>query len=452
MHKKKIPGFESVERILVVGLGITGLSVIRFLSNYGYQLAIADSREKPPGLETVREEFSDLALFLGSFQKPVFENADLIVVSPGVPTSIPEIQKAEKLGIPVIGDIELFVRVANVPIVAITGSNGKSTVTTLIGEVAEANGLYVGIGGNLGKPALELLDEKVQLYILELSSFQLETTFSLEPHIAVVLNISPDHMDRYENIDHYAGVKAGIYERAEWGIYNLDDDYVCNMPKTERHMGFSLRDVSDPGVFSYQHDSEWFIYEGNQVMSANTLRIQGKHNYANVLAVLAMVKILELDLDLSLKVIGEFAGLPHRTEFVAEIDQVTWINDSKATNVGSCIASLQGLSCKGEGKIVLIAGGECKDANFDSLIPVVSQCARSVVLIGRDAEYLESLLKPYVPVVRSTDMEQAVNDAAKLALPGDQVLLAPACASFDMFKNYEHRGAVFAANVRGLAA
>lgn len=449
---KQIPGIAASSRILIVGLGETGLSVARFLAPLDLQLAVADSREQPPCLEQMTELLPDVALFLGPFDQHVFDNADVIVVSPGVAISTPQIQAAVDKGVPVIGDIELFARVANAPVVVITGSNGKSTVTTLLGQVAEANGLFVAVGGNLGEPALNLLDTEVALYILELSSFQLETTSSLKPLVASVLNISADHMDRYPGIDEYANVKSSVYDNAEVGIYNADDPRVMAMQKTPESRCFTLQKSTEKNTFGITgtDDQTWLSNGSSRLMLAADLLLRGKHNQANALAVLAMADALTLDTDITTSVIKHFVGLPHRTEFVDEINQIVWINDSKATNVGACIAALEGLHHGDDSRTVLIAGGDCKDAEFSALLPVVKTCTRAIILIGKDAGLLEQVLKDQVPLIMAKSMAEAVTAAADTAAPGDRVLLAPACASFDMFRNYQHRGEVFVSMVKEL--
>ena len=430
-------------KTLIVGLGKTGLSCARYLASQGVPVAITDSRENPPGLEALRAELPDLALFLGGFEESVFAAAEQLVVSPGVPVSEPLIQAAMKRGVPVVGDIEIFAQAANAPVAAITGSNGKSTVTTLVGAMAEKAGIKAKMGGNLGDPALELLDDDAEIYILELSSFQLETTSSLSPRAAVVLNVSSDHMDRYPDVGTYAGVKSEIYSRAEIGIYNLDDPYVVAMRKgAESDLLYTLGEPG-PNCFGLRvsGDVEWICYEQRQLITSSGLLIPGRHNLSNALAALAIGSAMGMPEEAMLDALREFDGLPHRTQFVAEHNGVRWYNDSKGTNVGACIAALKGFSASG--KTVLIAGGDAKDADFSSLAPVVEDSARAVVLIGRDAPRIEQALVDTVPILRAESMEQAVAAAAGQAQTGDQILLSPACASFDMYTGYEQRGEVF---------
>ena len=448
-----IENSETTAKTLIVGLGATGLSCARFLAGQGVQVAVADSRDEPPGLQALHAEYPDIAVFLGPFDDALFGTAERLVVSPGVPVSTPQIDAARRRGIPVIGDIELFVRAAQAPVVAITGSNGKSTVTTLLAEMAKASGVVVAVGGNLGIPALDLLDDAVELYVLELSSFQLETTDSLQAAVATVLNVSPDHMDRYADVAAYAAAKGRVMQGAGVGVYNADDPLVSTMGGADDAWYFTLGESHEEKRFGVcRIDGEAHLCRGGQaLLAAAELKIPGLHNRANALAALAMGTALGFDQAAMVGVLRSFRGLPHRTEFVAEINGVRWYNDSKGTNVGASLAALQGLHEDDETRVVLIAGGDCKAADFSALTPVLKACARAVVLIGRDAEAVEAAVPAGLDRVRATDMDEAVGRAAELALPGDRVLLSPACASFDMFSGYAQRGDRFMQAVRRLA-
>jgi UDP-N-acetylmuramoylalanine--D-glutamate ligase len=441
-------------KTLIVGLGKTGLSCARYLSRQGVSLAVTDSREHPPGLETLQQLYPDLALFLGGFQAEVFQAVDQLVVSPGIPLSDPLIQLAKARGAEVLGDIELFARATTTPVVAITGSNGKSTVTTLLGEMARMAGIKVAVGGNLGEPALDLLDDAVQLYILELSSFQLESTWSLKPQAAVVLNISADHMDRYDDIDAYAEVKAKIYDQAAVAVINLDDPRATSMGTSAgQRVGFTLGapTAGDFGLCSHQGES-WLCHGEEPLLAVADLRIPGSHNQANALAALALGRAISLPMNAMLTALRTFTGLPHRTQWVAEKRGLTWYNDSKGTNVGATIAALQGLhDTESECRTLLIAGGDCKGADFSSLSMVVEETTRVVILIGRDAPLLEAALSGACRLVHAISLEEAVRLAAELGLPGDRVLLSPACASFDMFRDFVDRGECFVRAVEGLS-
>lgn len=431
-------------KVLVIGLGKTGLSCVRYLARQGHQVAVTDDRLDPPGLASVHDELPDVALFLGRFEPDAFEHAEQIVVSPGVPLTLPLITAARARGMEIIGDIELFARSATAPIIAITGSNGKSTVTTLVGEMARAAGRNVKVGGNLGTPALDLLPIDAlepDLYVLELSSFQLESTHSLKARAAVILNISPDHLDRYPDLDEYAQAKQRIYQHAELQIVNLDDSYAARLADPARpSIGFGLQPagtdqygVRDFGI------QPWLVCGNERLMPAAEIRMVGRHNLSNALAALALGDAAGLPRAAMFDTLRTFGGLPHRTQWVAESKGVVWYNDSKGTNVGATLAAVQGM----DRPVVLIAGGLGKGADFRMLRDALKGRVRALVLIGQAASQLEVALQGVAAMVRADDMPAAVKLAAELALPGDAVLLSPACASFDMFKGYDHRGDVF---------
>ncbi|MCU7838633.1 MAG: UDP-N-acetylmuramoyl-L-alanine--D-glutamate ligase [Candidatus Thiodiazotropha sp. (ex Troendleina suluensis)] len=442
-------------KTLIVGLGVTGLSCVRHLAAQGVSLAVTDSREQPPGLEALRKEFPDMALFLGGFQPEAFQAASQLVVSPGISLDEPLIQAAREQGIEIVGDVELFARAVKAPVVAITGSNGKSTVTTLLGEMARMAGVRVAIGGNLGEPALALLDEAVELYVLELSSFQLESTWSLTPMAAVVLNISPDHMDRYRDVDAYASTKATLYDGTEVTVINRDDPRVAGMANQQATMvGFTLKTPSGSDFGLHERDGVSWLSEGHTpLMPVSELRIPGRHNVANALAALALGSAVGLPQNDMLAALRSYSGLPHRTQWIADKRGLRWYNDSKGTNVGATVAALEGLHPdSGTSRSILIAGGECKDADFSALAPVVERTARAVILIGRDASLIESALIGHCPLMHATSLIEAVQQAVEFAQPGDRVLLSPACASFDMFKDFEARGEAFIQAVEALSA
>jgi UDP-N-acetylmuramoylalanine--D-glutamate ligase len=441
-------------KTLVVGLGKTGLSCARYLRAQGIFTAVTDSRANPPGLQQLREELPEVAVFVGGFEPEVFAAAARLVVSPGVPVSDPLIQDAIARGIEVIGDIELFARAAQAPTCAITGSNGKSTVTTLVGRLVAAAGQRTAVGGNLGEPALDLLDASVERYVLELSSFQLETTFGLCADVAVVLNVSADHMDRYPDLDTYARAKARIYRNARVAVVNRDDPIVAAMPRDPSlEIGFTLGEPAGADFGLRLHEGATWICRGSEpLMPAGEVRMPGLHNLANALAALALSSVCGIPIGDACDVLRCFSGLPHRSELVVERDGVRWFDDSKGTNPGATVAALEGLIPLGsEGRAVLIAGGDGKGADFTPLVPAVKRTARAVVLIGRDAGLIARALDAEIPLLMAETMQEAVARAAELARPGDTVLLSPACASFDMFDSYEHRGRVFAEAVRGLA-
>lgn len=443
---------EKKPHTLIVGLGKTGLSCARFLAARGVPVTVTDSRDNPPGLAALRQELPDVAVFAGGFDAGAFAGARRLVVSPGVSLREPLIAQAVARGTEVVGDIEIFARHAKAPVVAVTGSNGKSTVTTLVGEMAKHAGRDVRVGGNLGTPALELLGAtEPDLYVLELSSFQLETTFSLDAVAATVLNLSVDHMDRYQNMDEYAAAKQRIFRGDGVMVLNADDPWVMAMARPGRHtVRFSLDGETiyrDFGLIR-RMSGLWLAHHDAPLMSADGVRIKGMHNIANALAALALGDAVGLPMEAMLQTLREFPGLPHRSQWVAERDGVAWYNDSKGTNVGATLAALQGMP----GKVVLIAGGLGKGADFTPLRQAAAGKARAVVLIGRDAPLIEQALGGVTPVTHARDMPDAVAQAHRMAQPGDVVLLSPACASFDMFSGYEERGQVFADAVRKVTA
>jgi UDP-N-acetylmuramoylalanine--D-glutamate ligase len=435
-------------RTLVLGLGRTGLSCARYLRRKGIEVRVADTRARPPGYERLQQELPDVELRTGPFDTALLENAAQVVVSPGLSVREPVIVEARRRGVPVVGDIELFAREAAAPVAAVTGTNGKSTVTTLVAELATAGGRSTLAGGNLGEPALDLLVRPVpDLYVLELSSFQLETTSSLATRTATVLNVTPDHMDRYDTVDDYAAAKARIFDRCDVAVVNADDEHVRRMPRPGQPvLSFSL--APDGGDYTLVETPEPALARhGEPLLPLAELRLQGRHNAANALAALAMGEALALPRQSSLATLRTFAGLPHRAQWVADIAGVRYVNDSKGTNVGATVAAVSGMS----GPLVVIAGGDGKNADFGELKAAFRGKVRHVVLIGKDAPRLEAALAGIVSTERAADLPAAVRAAQRAARPGDTVLLSPACASLDMFRDYTHRGDVFAAAVRELA-
>jgi len=441
------------KKVLVLGLGDTGLSALRWLHSQGARLSVADTRDVPPGLDALKAELPDAVVYTGALKPVVFDGVDLAVISPGVPLSEPEIQAAIQRGVPVVGDVELFAqyRPASAKLIAITGANGKTTVTTLVGEMCKAAGLKTIVAGNIGLPVLDTLSmETPDVYVLELSSFQLETTNSLLADAATMLNLSEDHMDRYDSMQSYAVAKAHIFYHAKLQVLNRDDAWSMMMSRAKlAQVTFGLDDVvaeQDYGI--KQVDGEaWLSCGTHDLMNIRDLKIAGLHNASNALAAIALCRGIGLDFAPIIQTLYNFKGLPHRVEWVANIDDVDYYDDSKGTNVGATCAALSGLSQK----VVLIAGGDGKGQDFSPLKEAVSANARAVVLIGRDAALIEAeLLSTDVPMYHAADLPEAVTIAKKLAQVGDAVLLSPACASFDMFKNYVHRAEVFVAAVKRL--
>jgi len=431
------------KRVLVVGLGLSGLSSARWLARRGFAVTVVDSRAQPPGLGALQAELPGVSVHTGSFDAALFRDPGLLVVSPGVSLQEPVIAAARARGIEAVGDVELFARECRAPVVAITGSNGKSTVTSLVGAMCKEAGMDTAVGGNIGVPVLELLRSPApEVYVLELSSFQLETTASLNARAATVLNITADHMDRYATLDDYSAAKARIFRGDGVLVLNADDPAVLAMglPGRSQVRFGENPPASDSDYGLVTHGGETWLARGQRLlMPASSVPLPGRHNILNVLAAMALAETLHVPLDAMKRAVAKFKGLAHRTELVLERNGVRWINDSKGTNVGATVAALSGM----DAPVILIAGGEGKGADFDTLRAPVKEYARAVVLIGRDAAPIEKALGGVVPVVHAQDMPAAVRAARRLAQPGDVVLLSPACASFDMFRNYEHRGQVF---------
>ncbi len=436
----------AVSKIIVVGLGVTGVSVARYLSTLGFDFVIADSLEEPAGLSQLQEEIKSLAVYTGEFDESLFCSVSHLIVSPGISLVEKAIKHAHEKGVKVLGDIDLFACSVDSPIVAITGSNGKSTVTTMVGEMALAAGKKVGVGGNLGVAALDLVSGEVDLYVLELSSFQLERTRQLNATAATVLNISADHLDRHSDMSDYAAQKRRIFLGDGVMVINVDDPIVATMrEKGRKAITFSIHDKADFWVGKEQ-DEEFLMYAEMPLMALSSLPLEGRHNTANTLAALALGSAVGLDVQSMCKALKGFKGLRHRMERVAELTGITWINDSKATNIGACIAALQGYSKK----VILIAGGDGKGADMRELLPAVQEKAKCVVLMGKDASIIEQALAGCVTTYKAADMKTAVKLAAKIAVAGDTVLLSPACASLDQYKNYQDRGDQFKEAVLGL--
>nr|WP_324258108.1 UDP-N-acetylmuramoyl-L-alanine--D-glutamate ligase [Cellvibrio fontiphilus] len=434
----------------VIGTGITGLSVARFLAAQQQAFVLLDTRAAPPNLEQVKKEFPGVTVECGELNPQTLLACDEIIVSPGVAVATPAIAQAQAAGIPVVGDIELFSRFAKAPIVAITGSNAKSTVTSLVGEMAKTAGIRVAVGGNLGTPALELLDDKIELYVMELSSFQLETVTKLNAKVATILNISADHLDRYDNMRAYILAKLRVYFGAENIVVNRND--VLTQPPLAagvKPVYFGGR--ADFGSFGLlQCDGIEFLAKNlTPLLPAGELKIRGRHNIDNALAALALGDAAGIPLDAMVATLKNFSGLRHRCEFVAEKNAVEFYNDSKGTNIGATLAAISGLA-RNPQQLIVILGGEGKGQDFTELTSALAAANCHAVLIGRDATLIEQAIASAVAVSHADSMQDAVNKAFALANPGDAILLSPACASFDMFKNYEDRGEKFCIAVKEL--
>jgi UDP-N-acetylmuramoylalanine--D-glutamate ligase len=415
-------------KIIVVGEGITGTSVANFLQAHDLPFSTVDSRKTAFTFET-------------------FKGATHLIVSPGVALSEPTIAEALNSGAKLVSDIDLFAAVVNVPIVGITGSNGKSTVTTMLGDMARACGKNVGVGGNLGKPALDLLDPKADLYVLELSSFQLERSHVLNAAAATVLNISADHLDRHDDLENYAKAKEIIFSGDGVMVLNLDDEMILKMrDESRKTLTFSVKQKADFHLANHN-----LMYGENVLMPLADFPLEGKHNAANALAAFALGSAIGLDLKLCANALRNFKALHHRMEKVSTKNGINWVNDSKATNIGACIAALEGY----DEKVILVAGGEGKGQDMNELAPVIQAKAKAVILIGKDAPQIEAAinqLAEIIPTYHAQDMQEVAAIASHVAKSGDTVLLSPACASLDQYKNYQDRGNQFAAAIEVLPA
>ncbi len=435
---------QTSSQTVIIGLGKTGLSCAHFLHAQQEPFIVIDNRNDPPELDQFKQVFPNVPVYLGEFDPKVLQTAKQLIVSPGISLKEKAIAQAITQGIPAIGDIELFARHVKSPVIAITGSNAKSTVTTLVGQLLQSIGLKVAVGGNLGIPALDLLlDHAPDYFVLELSSFQLEETFSLAPKVATILNVSPDHMDRYQTLDDYIAAKQRVYHQSGQQVINRQDHntHPCHVTNL---ISFGL-DAPCDNQFGLRDDhGETILCLGKTpLLSSKELLIKGQHNWANALAALAICHAIGVSVFELLPALKKFSGLSHRCEFVAEHQQVSWYNDSKGTNVGAAVAALLGLGSAISGKLIWIAGGVGKNADFSPLKMPAKKYVRTAVLIGQDAKLIEETLQTDVEIVHANSLKEAVEEAAKAAKPHDAVLLSPACASFDMFKNFEHRGEAF---------
>ncbi len=441
---------------IVLGLGATGLSCARYLAAQGRSVVVMDTRERPPGAPALQAQLPNVPLLRGEFDAEHLRRASQVVISPGVAPEHPAVHQARVSGVEVVGDIELFLRhlgaKAGSSLVAITGSNGKSTVTSLVGKILQHAGMRAEVGGNLGDPALELLgnEQAVQAWALELSSFQLQSTQSMRSVASVVLNVSADHLDRHGSMAAYAEAKGVVYQNTALAVVNRQDPVASALAsECERVVSFGL-DEPEPGHYGLVHHQQqlWLAHGDQALMPAAKLAMIGRHNLANALAALALCEPFELNLVDAIDVLSSFGGLAHRTEVVARIGEVRFVNDSKATNVGAAQAAIGGIE---QGKVVLIAGGQGKGADFSPLADALAQRARAAVLIGEDADRMAAVLKGACALHRANSMSEAVAEAATIAQPGDTVLLSPACASFDMFAGFAARGDAFRAAVQALA-
>lgn len=435
------------EDYLIIGLGQTGFSVANFLSAQGKHFSVADTRLNPPDLDAFRQQWPEVSIWLGPLDREITSSVSCLVVSPGISVADPAIEAARKQGVAVIGDVELFCREVKQPVLAITGSNAKSTVTSLVGEMATAAGLQVGVGGNIGVAVLDLLAQGQQdIYVLELSSFQLETTQSLNAQAAVLLNISEDHLDRYADLANYVFAKQRIFHHSVNAIFNREDSQTFPIHGlTAARQSFGLNEPeqeNELGITTLEGE-RWLVKGTTPLMPVSEVPLAGEHGLANVLAAFALGLAADFPIAAMRSAVAGFKALPHRCELVAQRKGVSYFNDSKATNVGAMLAAVKGLA-KPETPTWLILGGEGKNQDFSPLKTALSQHVAGVALIGRDAPLLAEHLPIGLLQKNFTSLQAAVSWLAETATRGEQVLLSPACASLDQFKNFEERGEVFA--------
>ena len=443
------PGAREAPYALVVGLGASGLAAARYLAAQGRAVVVIDSRAAPPELPALERDCPGVAVELETLDAKWLDGAGSVVLSPGLSVGLPLITEARRRGIEVVGELELFARAATAPVLAVTGSNGKSTVTSLVAHLLAAQGFRAPAGGNLGPAALTLLGQgAVDAYVLEVSSFQLETTRSLKPLAAALLNISPDHIDRHGSLEYYAALKASLLRAARHAVVNWDDRLVRELaPRQGATIPFSVAEPLAVGWSIVEQSGErWLARDRKPLLPSGALQLEGETGEANALAALALAECLGGDIARAIEALPAFAGLPHRLRHVQDVKGVRYVDDSKGTNVGAAIAAIRGAGAP----VVLIAGGQSKGASFEPLAAAAAGRVRAAVLLGEAAAELEAALGGTVPTVRVGTMQAAVEAAAALAVPGDRVLLSPACASQDMFADYRARGEAFAAAVRGL--
>lgn len=441
---------------VIVGLGDTGFSCARHFIRRSRQFRVVDTRPQPPRLADLANLKPDVEVELGEFRAEHLLGARELVVSPGVDLRTPALAAAAEAGVPITGDIDIFSREAKSPIVAVTGSNGKSTVVAMLAGILDTANVDYGLGGNLDgrlfRPALDLLEEEKDWYLLEISSFQLETTQRLNADLALILNLSADHLDRYDSLDDYARAKQRIFRGCRRIVLNRDEPFSRAPDSAVAPVISYGLDAPAPGqAGTLLYDGERWLASGNErYLPVNALKMPGDHNVSNALAAMALALAMGVEREHIVAGLAAFSGLPHRCQWVANIAAVDYYNDSKATNVGAAAAAVRNLAAARAGQVLLIAGGVGKDADFAPLAPAMRDSARAAVLIGRDAGRIAAVLKPEIPLFFADTLNEAVDMARAQALPGDAVLLSPACASFDMFENFQHRGESFVRCVESL--
>ncbi|OGV49107.1 MAG: UDP-N-acetylmuramoyl-L-alanine--D-glutamate ligase [Legionellales bacterium RIFCSPHIGHO2_12_FULL_42_9] len=445
----------SEKLVLVAGLGKTGYSIAHYLKRKNQPFIAFDTRSEVLGLDEFKTTFPGVDLFLHDLPQTIYPTLTAVIMSPGISLDEPFLQCAREQAIPIYGDIECFAQEVQKPVIAITGTNGKSTVTTLVGEMVKKAGFKVAVAGNIGDPVLDRLndDANYDFWVLELSSFQLDLTHSLAPKAAALLNVTPDHLDRHHTMAAYVAAKQRVYQGANALIYNRQDPHTLPQKGAfdARVVSYGLDEGAHGNWGILEKDRVLYLAQGQEcVLPVEQLRIKGKHNWQNALAACALAGAAGVAREAMVAVLTEFPGLAHRCQWVRTLDSVEWINDSKGTNVGATESAIAGIGGFMQGKIVLIAGGLGKGADFAGLRQPVLDYVRLLVLIGQDADKIASDLTDTVPIVRASTIEEAVGQARVYAKPGDVVLLSPACASFDMFRDFNHRGEVFTQLVSAL--
>jgi len=436
----------------VIGLGATGYSVVRYLRARGLDVTVLDSRTVPPLESQLKQNYPEVNYHFGDFDYAHIANQSLVIASPGVALTEPVLREAKYEGARIIGDVELFLDENTKPIIAITGSNGKSTVTTLVGEMCQAGDVVPLVAGNIGVPVLDSLTDAVafDVAVLELSSFQLETTFSLRADAAAILNISADHMDRYDSMGSYVLAKARILRGAKQVVLPRHDEQLKQITTVGDVVQFDLdapNNASDYGI-KKESNKRWLMQGSKRLMSLNDTLLIGLHNVKNVLSAFALVEFLNLPLTDLVACVKNFTGLAHRMQTVAQANGVTWVNDSKATNIGATSTALTSV----EKDLVWIAGGQGKGADFNDLRDAIGGHIKHLIVMGEDADQIAAALEGLLPITHAVDMKSAVKLAHELATKNTVVLLSPACASFDMFNSFEHRGDVFSDCVKSLTS
>lgn len=440
---------------LILGLGKSGVSIAEFLANRHIPFVINDTRAEPPGLAEIKIKQPNVLIQTGGLSEELLNAAEEIIISPGLSLKEPLIAEQIAKGKSVIGDIELFLRYCKAPICAITGANGKSTVTSLVYEMAKAANMNVKIGGNIGVPVLQLLDaNEPELYVLELSSFQLETTYSLAAKAATILNITLDHMDRYASLAEYIAAKQRIYQHCEAAIINrMDTNTYVKNAQPKKQLSFGLDWSADTNYGLLAEGDKTYLARGREpLLNIKELPVSGLHYCENALAALALGEACDLPIAAMLQALRTFQGLPHRCQFVKAINGVQWINDSKGTNEGAAKAAIESIGKTIAGKVVLIAGGIGKGADFETLKIPVKNFVSHAILMGEASDQLATVFHGLTQVHQVKSLQEAINIAHQIGKSGDAVLLSPACASFDMFQNFEKRGEAFAALVHEIEA